>query len=152
MDANQAEAVNPKDIAYFLNSDLGGRMFRAKQNNLLFREKPFSLGVSRKDISEGLLLSNKDGESEDRSALNDMSDDFVLVQGIIDAFFIEDDEIVIVDYKTDYVTDEQMLIKRYQAQLAYYAKALSQISGRKIKESLIYSSRLRKTISISTSY
>lgn len=57
----------------------------------------------------------------------------ILVQGIIDAFFIEDNEIVLVDYKTDYVKIgmESVLIKRYKKQMDYYEKAISRMFEKK---------------------
>ena len=65
----------------------------------------------------------------------------VLVQGMIDAYFIEDEEMVLVDYKTDFVRrgEEQKLIDRYHVQLEDYAQALERMTGRKVKERYIYS-------------
>ena len=59
----------------------------------------------------------------------------VLVQGIIDAYFIEDEEIVLVDYKTDFVRrgEEQKLIDRYHVQLEDYAQALERMTGRSVQ-------------------
>ncbi|MCR5590866.1 MAG: helicase-exonuclease AddAB subunit AddA [Lachnospiraceae bacterium] len=124
MDAAEAEAIRPGDVAFFLNSSLGNRMRKAKAQGVLFREQPFVIGV---DV---------DGET-------------ILVQGIIDAFFTDDEGITVVDYKTDHVNDETMLINRYRTQLEYYGKALSQITGKKIKALTIYSTRLRKEIAVS---
>ena len=66
----------------------------------------------------------------------------VLIQGIIDAWFEEEDGLILVDYKTDYVNDAQILVKRYKTQLDYYEKALTQMLGRNVKERYIYSYRL----------
>ena len=95
----------------------------AKAAGNLFREQPFVIGVP------------DSGET-------------VLVQGIIDAYYIEDDGITIVDYKTDRVRSEQMLVDRYRTQLEYYSKALTQITGMPVKALTIYSTRLRKEIVI----
>ena len=123
MDKEQVDAIRPKDIVMFLNSPLAKRMKRAKSLNRLFREQPFVIGMPQ------------DGE-------------MILVQGIIDAYFTEDDGITIVDYKTDRVSNDEMLINRYRAQLEYYGKALSQITGRPIKALTIYSSCLQREIII----
>ncbi len=123
MDADQVAAIRPDDVALFLNSPLGRRMRDAKTAGTLFREQPFVIGVP------------EDGE-------------IVLVQGIIDAYFTEDDGITIVDYKTDRVDSEDQLINRYRAQLEYYGMALSQITKRPIKALAIWSTRLRKEIII----
>lgn len=123
MEKAQIEAVNAKDVATFLNSALGGRMQRAKAAGRLFREQPFVIGMEQ-------------------------SGETVLVQGIIDAYFIEDDGITIVDYKTDRVSDAEMLVNRYRAQLEYYGKALSQITGQNVKDLIIWSTKLAKQINI----
>lgn len=67
-------------------------------------------------------------------------------------YFEEDGELVIVDYKTDRVNKsaagEQNLVKRYAVQLDYYAKALAQLTGKRVKEKIIYSFALEKGIII----
>ena len=72
----------------------------------------------------------------------------VLVQGIIDAYFLEGDEIVLVDYKTDRVRrgEEQKLVDLYHTQLEDYAQALQRMTGRRVKEKYIYSFALKKAI------
>ena len=78
------------------------------------------------------------------------SDELVLIQGIIDAWFEEKDGLVIVDYKTDRVKEgeEQTLLDHYQVQLQYYARALSQITGKRVKEAVIYSLTIQKEINV----
>ena len=119
----EADAIKPDDVAYFLNSPLGKRMGAAAEAGMLYREQPFVIGVPDR------------GET-------------VLIQGIIDAYFIEDDGITIVDYKTDRVSDEEVLIKRYKEQLVYYGRALSQITGNCVKALTIYSTALGREIVI----
>ena len=72
----------------------------------------------------------------------------VLVQGIIDVWFEEAGEIVVLDYKTDYTFQERKLVERYQAQLEYYARALEQLTGKRVKEKWIYSFAMRKGIQV----
>ena len=74
----------------------------------------------------------------------------VLVQGIIDAYFVENDEIVLVDYKTDKVRkgEEQHLIDHYHTQLEDYAQALERMLQKKVKEIYIYSFTLGKMIPV----
>ena len=72
----------------------------------------------------------------------------MLVQGIIDAFFYEDGEAVVVDYKTDRVRRAEELAERYRIQLDYYDRALQMLTGRKVKERLIYSFQLGKAIGV----
>ena len=75
-------------------------------------------------------------------------EELVLVQGIIDAYFVENEELVVVDYKTDYVPQEEALVTRYRAQLEYYSKALSRLTGRQVKERKIYSFALHREIEV----
>ena len=75
--------------------------------------------------------------------------DNVLLQGIIDALFEEEDGYVLLDYKTDSVKaegGEELLKARYTAQLKYYAEAIERGTGKNVKESCIYSFALQKTI------
>ena len=76
------------------------------------------------------------------------ADTKVLVQGIIDAYFVEDDEIVLADYKTDFVRkgQEQKLIDLYHVQLEDYACALNRLTKKNVKEIYIYSFTLGKCI------
>lgn len=135
MSSEQASAIRAEDIAFFLNSELGQRFYDAKLSGKLFREQPFVIGIKR---SEDIF-----GDRAEKG-----NDELVLVQGIIDAFIEEDDGIAIIDYKTDYVTDAKMLINRYEAQLKYYKEALEQVTGKQVKELIIYSSRLKEAIGI----
>ena len=90
---------------------------------LLEKEKQFVIGIPAREMG--------DWDSGER----------ILIQGIIDAFFEEDGALVLVDYKTDYVTEGEILKKRYRTQLEYYRRALEQITGSKVKESYLYSFR-----------
>ena len=122
MTRDEAAAVRISDIRHFLESDIGLRMERAEEGGRLHREQPFVLGVPAHEI---------------RSCWQ--SEELVLVQGIIDAWFEEDDGIVIVDYKTDRVRTMQTLAGRYHIQLEAYAKAVARLTGKTVKECGIYS-------------
>lgn len=76
------------------------------------------------------------------------SEELVLIQGIVDAYWIEDDQLVILDYKTDGVSEQEELVKRYQVQLELYAEALQKATGKELKEKLIYSFSLHKLVEI----
>ena len=77
-------------------------------------------------------------------------DENVLVQGIIDLYFIdENDKIVLVDYKTDYVkTGKEELIEKYKNQLILYKKAIEDALGKAVNEVYIYSTNLSKAIMV----
>jgi ATP-dependent helicase/nuclease subunit A len=117
-----AKSVWTPDITAFLASDVGQRMGAAFRRGQLTREKPFMMGVSAKELDP--LFPE---------------DEMVLVQGIIDAFFEEDGELVLLDYKTDRVYEEKKLADMYRVQLDLYKRALEAATGKKVKESLIYS-------------
>ena len=131
MERKEAESVRVRDIWNFVESSLGQRMKAASEKKLLFREQPF-------------VIARKASELEPEW----QCEEDVLVQGIIDGYFIEDEEIVLVDYKTDFVKrgEEQKLIDRYRVQLEDYAQALERMTGRKVKERYIYSFTLGKEI------
>ncbi len=119
------------DVTAFLSSELGQRMGRAYRRGELVREKPFMMGIPASD------LDNKYP-----------SDEMVLIQGIIDAWFIEDGQIVLMDYKTDKVSEGQELIDRYSIQLELYKRALESVTDMKVKEVLIYAFALSETIKL----
>ena len=74
------------------------------------------------------------------------STEIVLIQGVIDVFFYENEEIVLADYKTDKVSTKEELIARYKNQLDYYQQALEQITGKRVKERYLYSFSLQEEI------
>jgi len=117
-------------------------MKRAAQEGQLFRERPFVLGVPADEIY-GQLSSAAGTEMEKKTSL---SEEMILVQGIIDAWFVEDGQITVVDYKTDRVSDGSVLVKRYRTQIDYYQKALERLTGKKVCDRVIYSFGLREEI------
>ncbi len=121
--------IIPKIFVSFMKTVLGERMQRAHKNNQLFRERPFVMGMKARDVDEAYD-----------------SDELVVVQGIIDAFFYEGDEVVIVDYKTDNVTYIEELVGRYKAQLDCYGAAIEKVTGKKVKEKIIYSTKFSDII------
>ena len=76
------------------------------------------------------------------------SGEMILVQGIIDVFFEEEDGLVVLDYKTDYVPQEpeETLKRRYGKQLALYGRALEEITGKRVREKILYSFYLGREI------
>ncbi len=124
----QGESIDREKAAVFFQSDLFSRM---KNSCKLRREWRFML-----DIPAGSIFDKApDGTT-------------VVIQGIIDCFFEENGSIVIVDYKTDKVKTEEELIKRYRDQLRLYSYAVKQLYGADVKEGLIYSFELGKSIKI----
>ena len=127
------KVIYRKEILALTNSHLGKRMKIADQKKRLYKERQFVTGIPFSDMNQ---------EAK--------TDDFVVVQGIIDAYFEETDGIVLVDYKTDRVNEgeEHILINRYHAQMESYKQALEKITGKNVKEIYIYSVTLQKTITV----
>ena len=76
----------------------------------------------------------------------DRSGEKILVQGIIDVYFEEADGLTVLDYKTDRVKTADELKEKYHAQLDYYAEALEKLTGKPVKEKIIYSFTLGEEI------
>ena len=70
----------------------------------------------------------------------------IVVQGIADCVFVEEDHLVIVDYKTDRAKDETVLRSHYAPQLDVYAEALSQSLSMPVKEKILYSFHLGRAV------
>ena len=126
-----AAAINVYKIRAFLQTPLAARMAKAAKNNRLHREQPFVLGLSANRLNTDFP-----------------EDETVLIQGIIDVYLEEEDGIVLADYKTDLVKDPKELILRYRVQLDYYEEALVRLTGKCVKEKLIYSFGLEQEITL----
>lgn len=126
-----AACVRTEDILAFLRSSVGQRMSLCAGEGNLMKEQPFVLGVDARE----LYPEEREGE-------------LVLVQGIIDVYFEEPDGLVVLDYKTDKIYHARELAEKYHAQLDYYAKALEQMTLKKVKEKIIYSFTLGKEITV----
>lgn len=122
-----AQAVSIPKLLHFLEQELAYRMWRAQEQGLLYREQPFVLGIDAKRLDPEL----PDGEK-------------VLIQGIIDVFFIDNGEIVLLDYKTDVIDSLQALWNRYSVQIQYYEEALTKLMQLHVKERILYSFYLEK--------
>ena len=129
IEEDAARCICWEDILQFAKSGIGRRLREADGKQRLWREQPFVLGIDARE----LYPEEEDGE-------------LILVQGIIDAYFEEPDGLVVLDYKTDKIRRKEELAERYQEQLRYYAKALEQMTGKKVKEKIIYSFTLKEGI------
>ena len=121
------EALNEKKLLHFLQSQIAYRMWIADRRGALYREQPFVYGVSAGRLGEEFP-----------------PEETVLIQGIIDVFFVEDGEIVLLDYKTDVIDSMEALWNRYRVQLQYYEEALQSLMGMPVKEKVLYSFYLEK--------
>ena len=164
--ADMRALVKEQIVADFVSSETGRRMALAQRGGALYREKPFVMGFTEEELENygfgaGAQMIENEVQTENAQqeiVLENVSrenhmheEDLTLIQGIIDVFWIEDDGITVLDYKTDRVDTAQELIDRYATQLKLYADALERVFAArkmKVKEILIYSFRLEKLISI----
>ena len=115
------QVLRPRPFLRFLQGDLGRRMGRAARAGRLHREQPFVLGLPASRLREDFP-----------------SEETIMIQGIIDAFFAEEDGLVLVDYKTDHVENGQQLADRYRTQMVYYAQTLASVYHRPVREIILY--------------
>ena len=125
----QAEVIDPKKVAAFFESELYRRIEKADK---VWRELRFLRGISAAKLGY-------EGASED---------DRITVQGVADCVFEENGKLVIVDYKTDFVEDMEELRNRYSAQLHMYKELLSASLGKPVSETVIWSFRFGKELSV----
>lgn len=120
------ELISVEKLVAFFTSELGARMQRAARNGSLRKEQPFVIGLPYHEVYQEERAKEKK--------------EYVMVQGILDACFLQDGAWILVDYKTDAVREnvQEVLRTRYRTQLAYYAQALRQMTGIPVADCLIY--------------
>ena len=128
---DEMRAVQTEKIAHFFASSLGQRMLHSSQ---VYREVPFNLVCKAAQVLEDI----------------NAGDEELLVQGVIDLYFVEGDDLVLVDYKTDYISAQNRaaLIAQYTVQINMYRQALESILQKKVKESYLYLFHPEETIAI----
>lgn len=117
----EADIVEVEDVLKFTASTVAKRMGEAEHKKRVWKEQPFVIGLPAVKVKE-------EWDSQE----------LILVQGIIDAYFEEEDGIVLLDYKTDRVSSAKRLADLYREQLKYYAMAIEQMTGKKVKEQILY--------------
>lgn len=125
--------LNQEKLKKFLDSPLGQLFAKAYKENTLYREQHFM-----QEVEYEKLFPEDGGENVEK----------VILQGIIDAFIMEEDGIILVDYKTDRVKDGEELRNRYQKQIDLYSEALEQILGKKVKRRVLYSFSLGEEVDL----
>ena len=122
-EAYEANIINKKRILRCCESPVLTRMGLARERRELYLEQPFVMGVKANEVYTGIT-----------------SEETVLIQGIIDVYFEEDGEMVLVDYKTDRLEpgDDKKLVDRYRIQMECYKQAIEKASGKLVKEMILY--------------
>ncbi|MCX7615332.1 MAG: PD-(D/E)XK nuclease family protein, partial [Clostridiales bacterium] len=119
----QKDAVDPGKIMAFFRSSIGRRLM---QSDCVRREFRFSILIKQDELFEISLDENDDSE--------------FLLQGVIDCMFEEDGELVVLDFKTDRLKNRDVLTiaERYQKQIEAYAYAMHRITGKRVKETVLW--------------
>ncbi|MDO4476167.1 MAG: UvrD-helicase domain-containing protein [Lachnospiraceae bacterium] len=127
----QSRVVKKAGLQRFFDSELARRMGLAAGQGKLYRETPFVISLPAREIHAEWDV-----------------DETVLIQGVIDAWFEEDDGIVLVDYKTDRIGEDgpEGLLKKYRVQIDLYQKALETLGRGRVKERSLYSFSLGETL------
>jgi len=118
-----AKAIDAKKIYTFFSSPIGKRIKKADK---VYREMPFNIEASWEEI-----FSDEEGSK---------SEEKILIQGIIDLYFMEGEKLILLDYKTDHVDRNSIdeVISRYRTQIQFYEKALNKALKRDVDEKYIY--------------
>lgn len=127
----EEQNIDKEKLLEYTNSQLWTELKQAKE---IHKEHPFYINIKASRIY---------------NQINKEDDEDILVQGVIDLFFIDkDDKLILVDYKTDYVQNENELVEEYKGQLDLYKEALEQSLNKKVDKMCIYSVYLNKLIEI----
>jgi ATP-dependent helicase/nuclease subunit A len=130
----RGKVINASRILKFFSSEIGRKMLASAE---VKREVPFFIRLKSTEIYKELPIDK-------------YSDEIIILQGIIDCYFIEEGGIVLLDYKTDFVPDGDtgMIAERYRTQMDYYSRALAAMTGQKVKARYIYLFSLDTAIEI----
>lgn len=127
----EVENIDLEKVSAFLNSDIVNRCIKSEQ---VYKEYKFSTKIKASLVDENI---NEEFDNQ-----------YVTLNGSVDLAFFEDNELIVVDYKTDKVKSLDELVGKYQYQVKYYKDALEEITPYKVKECYIYSVYLSKEIKI----
>lgn len=127
----QADSIDKEKALAFINSDIISRCLKSDR---VFKEYRFTIKV--------------DASLVDSSIDEKFSNEKILLQGAVDLAFVENNKLVIVDYKTDNVKCLDDLYGMYQSQLKIYADAMQQCTDYTVAECLIYSVKHNKSLKV----
>lgn len=120
----QAESINVPQIKDFILSPICQRMLSSGK---FYREVPFNIELPFEELYP-------------KADIEVYTEDNILLQGVIDCYFEENNKIILIDYKTDYIKNREFesIKKRYNIQISYYSKALELLTGLPVSERYIY--------------
>ena len=128
----EAAAVDRKSVKAFFDGSLASRILAAEK---IYKEYSFTSSIPLREMNPEVPANEADGE-------------VIIIEGVADCAFVENGELVIVDFKTDRANSAEELADRYREQLSVYRRCLSEVLGLPVKETLIYSFRLGESINI----
>lgn len=128
----ESKVVDQKAIAAFFASGLARRILSAEK---VFKEYAFTACVPLNEMEPSVSAENAGGE-------------VIVIEGVVDCAFVENGELVIVDFKTDRAASGAELAEKYREQLAIYRRCLAEVLGLPVKQTIIYSFRLAECIEI----
>lgn len=128
----ESGVVDRKAIALFFESDLARRINSAEK---VFKEYAFTAGIPLTESDPSIDPETANGES-------------ILIEGVVDCAFIENGELVIVDFKTDRASSGAELAEKYKEQLSVYRRCLAEVLDLPVKQTIIYSFRLNECIEL----
>lgn len=131
--AQEAAALRRKELLGFFSSGLAGRL---RAGDWIEKERPFAMLMRPDELHFGAEYRDVDEK--------------ILVNGIIDCYFAEDGgkSVILLDYKSDRLYDEEKLRERYAVQLGLYRIALERALGLRVKETYLYSFALGRAIAL----
>ena len=157
-DSSVEKIVSSEKIDLLLKSKIGNEMSKAFADKNLFREQKFMKLYSQNEVNDYLVDVNEKQLDLKKEVLDEKN---IIIQGIIDAFYIKKDAngkdyIVLVDYKTDEMSRQNVdkseikktLADRYKLQLDIYADALRELTGLEVKEKYLYSFAIDEVIAV----
>ncbi len=128
----ESKVVDQKAITEFFASELAGRILSAEK---VFKEYAFTACVPLHEIEPSVSAENAKGEA-------------IVIEGVVDCAFVENGELVIVDFKTDRASNGAELAQKYREQLSIYRRCLAEVLGLPVKQTIIYSFKLAECIEI----
>ena len=125
----EAKVVDSKSVSEFFSGELAKRILSAEK---VFKEYSFTAAIPLNEMVPEIKSS----------------EEVIIIEGVADCAFIENGELVIVDFKTDKASHGAELAEKYKEQLSVYRRCLAEVIGLPVKQTLIYSFRLGETVEI----
>lgn len=135
----ESQVLSPRKIMRFFKSPIANRMLSSK---FVKREQKIYTQIKMNDIYINDEIFKNNRETYENES--------VMLRGVIDLYFEEDDGLVILDYKTDFVDEnnKKEIIHKYKKQIEIYADVLSKLTGKKVKEKYLYLFGIDKQVKV----